>query len=363
MKKILVVVGTRPNFIKITQFKTAAAFHNFDLRIVHTGQHFDDNLSAIFFQQLALQPDYFLEVSNTDPEKQRDHINTGLTHLIQQIFTPDLIMVVGDVNSTRAAAETASQLNIRIAHVESGLRSFDQTMPEEINRIITDQLSTYFFITEESGLINLRAEKKDPAHLYFVGNTMIDTLMKFSAQIDQDPILEQLRLEENNFALVTLHRPSNVDSKVDLQRSLELLEHISKKMKLVFPIHPRTYQKLVAYDLLSFLQHLENVILTEPLSYFSFQKLISSCSFVITDSGGVQEETTYRSKPCITIRPNTERPSTIVLGTNTLTDWKLESIDDLINSIKNNSYKSGVIPPLWDGNSSSRIFQILAEVL
>lgn len=363
MKKILVVVGTRPNFIKIAQFKSAATLHNFDLRIVHTGQHYDDNLSGIFFQQLHLQPDYFLEVLSSDPEIQRLQIKQGLTQLIQNIFTPDLIMVVGDVNSTRAAAEMAFQLNIKIAHIESGLRSFDKTMPEEINRIITDELSTYFFITEESGLQNLKSEKQDQTHLYFVGNTMIDTLIKFSDQIKQNHILSELGLEENNFAIVTLHRPSNVDSLIDLKRSLELLAHISQKIKLVFPIHPRTYQKLVNYALLPFLQKLENVIITEPLSYFSFQKLIASCTFVITDSGGVQEETTFRKKPCITIRPNTERPSTILLGTNTLTGWKLESIDAIINSIKNNTFKKGEIPPLWDGNSTNRIFQILTELL
>ena len=167
MKKILVVVGTRPNFIKIAQFKSAATLHNFDLRIVHTGQHYDDNLSGIFFQQLHLQPDYFLEVLSSDPEIQRLQIKEGLTQLIQNIFTPDLIMVVGDVNSTRAAAEMAFQLNIKIAHIESGLRSFDKTMPEEINRIITDELSTYFFITEESGLQNLKSENRI-RHIYIL---------------------------------------------------------------------------------------------------------------------------------------------------------------------------------------------------
>ncbi len=363
MKKILVVVGTRPNFIKIAQFKSAAAFHNFDLRIVHTGQHFDDNLSAIFFQQLELQPDYFLKILNSDPEKQRLEIIAGLTQLIHQKFVPDLIIVVGDVNSTRAAAETASILKIKIAHIESGLRSFDRSMPEEINRIITDELSTYFFITEESGLINLKNEGKDPQHLYFIGNTMIDTLIKYKEEIENDQILNELNITENNFALITLHRPSNVDNKIDLERSLSLCAHVEKKCKLVFPIHPRTYQKLVCYNLLQYLQNLENVIITEPLSYFAFQKLIFACSFVITDSGGVQEETTFRKKPCITIRPNTERPSTILIGTNTLTDWNLESIDALVNSINNNTYKSGDIPPLWDGQATKRIFQTLAEVL
>jgi len=363
MKKILVVVGTRPNFIKIAQFKSAAALHNFDLRIVHTGQHFDDNLSAIFFQQLKITPDYFLEITNSEPEIQRSEIKSGLQEIVQNKFSPELLIVVGDVNSTRAAAEAASELNIPLAHIESGLRSFDNSMPEETNRIITDKLSKYFFITEESGLINLKSEIKDHKHFYFVGNTMIDTLMKFSDQIEQDPILVELNLEGNNFALVTLHRPSNVDTQEALERSLELLNHIEKKIKLVFPIHPRTYQKLVAFNLLPLLQNLKNVIITEPLSYFSFQKLISSCTFVITDSGGVQEETTFRKKPCITIRPNTERPSTILFGTNTLTNWKLESIDQLINAIKNNTYKTGTIPPLWDGESTKRIFQILAEVL
>ena len=363
MKKILVVVGTRPNFIKITQFKTAAAVFNFDLKIVHTGQHFDDNLSAIFFNQLNLHPDFFLEVATPEPEVQRFEIKTRLKELMHKAFLPDLLIVVGDVNSTRAAAEAAFDENIKIAHIESGLRSFDRTMPEEINRIITDQISTYFFITEQSGVTNLLTEGKKQDHLYLVGNTMIDTLLAFNDQIQNDDILKRLSVTENNFALVTLHRPSNVDTHDAMLRSLQLLAYIENNIPIVFPIHPRTYKALLSFNLLPELKKLKNIIITEPLGYFSIQKLISTCTFVLTDSGGLQEETTFRKKPCITLRPNTERPSTIETGTNTLIDMDLENIGRIISSIKNKTYKKGEIPPLWDGRATERIFQILAELL
>lgn len=363
MKKILVVVGTRPNFIKISQFRKSAQQYNFDLKIVHTGQHYDDNLSSIFFQQLDIEPDYFLDAEESDVNTQSEIIKTKLLHLFKQVFLPDLVIVVGDVNSTRIAAEATSETGIKIAHVESGLRSFDLTMPEEINRIKTDDLSNYFFVTEQSGVDNLLTEGKKNNHIFFVGNTMIDTLINFNEQINNNNILSELKIEENKFALLTFHRPGNVDSKENLDKIISLLRSIQEHTTCVFPLHPRTEQKLMQYDLLQSLQELNNLILLEPLGYFPFQKLISTCAYIITDSGGIQEESTFRKKPCITIRPNTERPSTITLGTNTLTDWDENHIHQLISIIENKTYKSGTIPPLWDGESSQRIFQILSDCL
>ncbi len=363
MKKILLIVGTRPNFIKITQFKKHAASLNFDLRIVHTGQHYDQNLSDIFFTQLDITPDYFLNVEKADSEKQIQEIKVKLIDLINTTFFPELVMVVGDVNSTRAAAETADILKIKIAHIESGLRSFDLSMPEENNRIITDKLSTYYFTTEQSAINNLLTEGFSAENIYFTGNTMIDTLMHYDKQITSDNILTDLHLVDNNYALVTIHRPSNVDSKEGLNFSLELLQSINEKYPIVFSIHPRTKNKFVEFGLMDQLNSLKNIMITPPLPYFAFQKLISSCIFIVTDSGGIQEEATFRIKPCITIRPNTERPITIDIGTNTLINRNLEKIMQVISTIENKTYKKGSIPALWDGKSTERIFQVLSEVL
>ncbi|HRF77862.1 MAG TPA: UDP-N-acetylglucosamine 2-epimerase (non-hydrolyzing), partial [Chitinophagales bacterium] len=306
MNKILVVVGTRPNFIKIVQFKHYAALYGFDLKIVHTGQHYDENLSDVFFQQLGITPDYFLDTRTANPDMQLNLIKARLNHLLNNTYKPDLMVVVGDVNSTRAAAETAQILNIPIAHVESGLRSFDQSMPEEINRIVTDNLADHFFVTEQSGIDNLLEEGKKAADIYFVGNTMIDALVAYDQVIAENTIMTKLDVTERAFALVTIHRPSNVDNKSALEQNIHLLQNIAIKYPVIFPVHPRTKNKLEQFQLLSLLTSNPNIRLCEPLDYFAFQKLIASCKFIVTDSGGIQEEATFRKKPCITIRPNTE---------------------------------------------------------
>lgn len=359
MKKILVVVGTRPNFVKIALFKSIAARYGFDLRIVHTGQHYDANLAEIFFTQLQITPDYFLDIPATEGEQQVILIQARLSKLMAVTFKPDLVMVVGDVNSTRAAAEAAHIHNIPIAHVESGLRSFDQTMPEEINRIVADNLATYYFITEQSGLDNLRNEGKPHAHLYLVGNTMIDTLMHFQDAIAQHPILDTLNLTKGNYVLLTMHRPSNVDTAEGLQRMIDCIAFLAQQSTVVFPVHPRTYKRLTAENKLAALTSDHRVRLIEPLDYFAFQQLIAQCKFIVTDSGGIQEEATFRRKPCLTMRPNTERPVTISLGTNTLVGNSVADLEPWVNMINRNTYKTGEIPPLWDGHATERIFQIL----
>lgn len=362
MNKLLVVVGTRPNFIKIVQFKHYAALYNFDLRIVHTGQHYDENLSDVFFQQLGITPDYLLDTRTANPEMQLNIIKARLNHFLNNTYKPDLMLVVGDVTSTRAAAETAQILSIPLAHVESGLRSFDQSMPEEINRIVTDNLSDYFFITEQSGIDNLIEEGKPEKNMFFVGNTMIDALVAFDGKIAENPILEKLGVDKGFFSLVTIHRPSNVDNKAALEKNIELLFNLSEKYPVVFPIHPRTKSKLDNFKLHEKLNSNKNIILTEPLDYFAFQKLIATCKFIVTDSGGIQEEATFRKKPCITIRPNTERPSTIQLGSNTLVDADINAINQLITQIETHNYKEGSIPPFWDGRATARIFEILNKL-
>lgn len=362
-KKILIVVGTRPNFIKVTQFrKVAAAYPDLDIKIVHTGQHYDAKMADVFFEQFNLVPDYFLNISTTSANTQMAEIMLGIEKVANE-YKPDLIMVVGDVNSTFAAALTANKMGIRIAHLESGLRSFDRTMPEEINRLLTDEITDLFFITEQSGWDHLIAEGKDEKQLFFVGNTMIDTMVAFEDKIRENKILESLQLEKDKFVLMTIHRPATVDHPEELKKLLSLIEYTSSLYKIVFPVHPRTISNLKKFDLYKRFEAINNVVITEPLDYFSFQKLIADCKLILTDSGGIQEESTFRLKPCITLRPNTERPSTVDVGTNTLLPFSLDVVTATIESIRNGTYKKGNIPKLWDGKSSSRIVAYLVEIL
>ncbi|MGZ3899579.1 MAG: non-hydrolyzing UDP-N-acetylglucosamine 2-epimerase, partial [Bacteroidia bacterium] len=325
--KILVVIGTRPNFIKVTRFKeVASGYKNLDLKIVHTGQHYDNNMADVFFEQFNLVPDYFLNVGSGSPNFQVADIMIKLEQLINTTFKPDLILVVGDVNSTLAAAITANKCDIRLGHVESGLRSFDNTMPEEHNRVVTDKLSDIFFVTEPSGIKNLERESVSAEQIKFTGNTMIDTLVKFSAEIEQSSILEKLNLKSKQYVLTTLHRPATVDNKEGLTKMVQLFEIISSRYKIVFPIHPRTINNLKKFDLHDKLLSNKNLVITEPLDYFSFQKLIKYSQLVLTDSGGIQEESTFLQIPCLTLRNNTERPVTCTEGTNTLIKFDLNEI-------------------------------------
>lgn len=361
MKNILIVVGTRPNFIKITQFKKISEREfpgAFDIKIVHTGQHYDDKMADVFFRQFDLLPDYFLEIPPESPNSQMAEVMKRLEPVIKE-FETDLLMVTGDVNSTFAAALTANKMGIPLAHVESGLRSCDRSMPEEINRILTDEISDYLFITEKSGVDNLKREGKEEDQLFFVGNTMIDTMVAFEEKIQNSPVLEKLQLAKGEFELMTMHRPATVDHKEELIKLVMLIEDISTSDKLVFPIHPRTVNKLKQFDLHERLKGNENVLLTEPMDYFAFQKLIASCKFVLTDSGGIQEESTFRRIPCLTLRPSTERPSTTRMGSNTLVPFDLDEIKEVICAIEKGEYKKGSIPPLWDGKATHRILKIL----
>lgn len=368
MKNILIVVGTRPNFIKITRFKNVVAAQYadmLDVKIVHTGQHFDHKMADIFFQQLNILPDFFLDIPVASANTQMGEIMIRLEKVIA-VYKPDLLVVVGDVNSTFAAALTANKLGIKVAHLESGLRSSDRTMPEEINRILTDEISDYFFVTEQSGLRNLEREGKPKEAVHFVGNTMIDTLVAFEDKINAAPVFEALGIEPKEYVLMTMHRPSNVDNRDGLEKLVQLLkgltQRLTQNLAVVFPIHPRTVKKLKDFDLYEEIASNVKIITTEPLDYFSFQKLIANCCLVITDSGGIQEETTFKQVPCLTLRPNTERPSTVDVGSNKLMDFVVEDVIREVNSIKGGNFKKGIIPPLWDGKATERIVEVISKI-
>lgn len=363
MKKVLVVVGTRPNFIKVTRFKAVASeYPDIDLKIVHTGQHFDANMADVFFEQFELVPDYFLNARGATAAGQIADIMVKLEALMINTFTPHVLMVVGDVNSTLAAAITGSKLKIPVAHVESGLRSFDRSMPEEYNRTVTDHICDLHFVTEPSGRENLEKEHLAARGMHYVGNTMIDTLVAFEKNIEQSGILQKLKLDPKGFVLTTIHRPATVDIQEELEKLIRLFEIIGQKNKAVFPIHPRTVNNLKQFGLYENLTANKNLVITEPLDYFAFQKLVKQCKYIITDSGGIQEESTFLRVPCLTLRNNTERPVTCTVGTNTLVPFDISEIEKHIEQIESGAYKKGAIPDLWDGHATERIFKVLSDL-
>lgn len=364
MKKILTVVGTRPNIIKITQFhRVVKNYPQLEHQLVHTGQHFSANMSDVFFEELQLPlPNYSFEIDRSSVITQIADMMKGLETVVTG-YKPNLILVVGDVNSTLAASVVANKMEIPFAHIESGLRSFDRTMPEEHNRLVTDSLADYYFVTEQKAYQNLMNEGKDPSKLFFVGNTMIDTLVAYDEEIKNSKILQKLDLTPKAYTLITMHRPGNVDTYEGLVKLEQLLLSLSEQIKIVFPIHPRTLNNLKKFGLGEKIENNKNLLLTEPSGYLDFQHLILHAKYVITDSGGIQEETTYRQIPCITLRPNTERPITQDLGSNTLLEFELNTIMALIGNINEGNYKNSSLPPYWDGKSSERIFEQLNKIL
>ena len=356
-------MGTRPNYIKITQFKKVAdrQFKNqFDIKIVHTGQHFDKSMADVFFQQLDIWPDYFLNIKPASANHQIGEIMMKLENIITE-FQPDLVIVPGDVNSTLGAALSAYKQGVALGHLESGLRSFDRSMPEEINRILVDEITDLFFVTEQSGIDNLLSEGKSRTKIKFVGNTMIDTLMAFEEQILSKDLLSEYDLKQGDYILMTIHRPSTVDHKEGLLKLLDLLRRIPSDKKVIFPMHPRTLNNLRSFDLEHEFIGLKNLVIAKPLDYFSFQNLIHNSAVVLTDSGGIQEETTFKQIPCLTLRPNTERPSTITVGSNTLLDFDVARILEQIDTIFKGQYKTGIIPELWDGKATERVLKAILE--
>jgi len=361
LKKIISVVGARPNFMKVAPIHKAFKKHHDKIThlICHTGQHYDEKMSKVFFEDLELpQPDFYLGVGSGSHAEQTATVMIEFEKILIN-EKPDLVLVVGDVNSTIACSLTAKKLHIKVVHVEAGLRSFDMEMPEEINRILTDRISDYLFVTEKSGLENLKNEGVDDSKVFFVGNVMIDSLVHYQPKINKSNILEHFNLSPFNFCLVTLHRPSNVDTRESLEKLVNFLNILAKERKVVFPIHPRTKINLEKYALIQTLS--DAIILSEPIGYIDFQALIKNAELIVTDSGGIQEESTYLGVQCITLRTSTERPSTVDIGTNQLIGVDLEKVEVACLNVLAGNKKAGIIPELWDGKAAKRIAEILSK--
>src|SRR3989338_3423002 len=327
--KIVSIVGTRPNFIKLAALIGEIKKHKIEHILIHTGQHYDACMSHLFFNELGLpKPDKHLAIQpDLNGSEQKKFLKAAIKAALErQKPKPDLVIVVEDVNSTVAGAEAAHELGIKVAHVESGLRSFDKTMPEEINRIRTDEISDFLFTTEKSGNENLLKEGIDKNKIFFVGNVMIDTLLKHREKAKSSKILAKLNLHKNNYCTLTLHRPSNVDSKKDFENIIFILDKLQEKIKIVFPAHPRTRKNIEAFKLSKKIGGMKNLIVTQPLGYLDFLCLMSNSKLVLTDSGGIQEEATVLGVPCITLRNNTERPVTVEQGTNLLVSTNKDNI-------------------------------------
>lgn len=362
MKKVISVVGARPNFMKVAPIHRAfQKYDNIEHLLVHTGQHYDKNMSDAFFQDLEMpHPKHFLSVGSGTHAQQTAKVMIEFEKVIE-LEKPDLVIVVGDVNSTVACSLTAVKLHIPVAHVEAGLRSGDRDMPEEINRIITDSICNFAFVTEESGRLNLLKENYPEENIYFVGNTMIDSQHFALNKLAGNDILNKLGLFSKGYVLSTVHRPSNVDEKEQINDLLDIFELISKRSTVVIPMHPRTRKNIENFGLSKKLENIKNTVITEPLGYLDFLNLMKNCDFVMTDSGGIQEETTALGIDCITIRTTTERPSTIELGTNILVQPNKQDIILAVNRYLNGERKQGSLPYLWDGNASVRIAEIISK--
>ncbi|MBI2135161.1 UDP-N-acetylglucosamine 2-epimerase (non-hydrolyzing) [Candidatus Woesearchaeota archaeon] len=360
--KIASIVGTRPNFMKIAplanQFKEFGIGHI----LIHTGQHYDNEMSKLFFDDLEIpKPDINLGVGSGTREKQIEIIKHKLEPILKE-EDPDLVIVVGDVNSTLAGAEAAKKLGIKVAHVEAGLRSFDKDMVEELNRIETDKISDFLFTTEKSGNENLIKEKIDEEKIFFVGNVMIDTLLSHREKAEKSDILKRLNLNKKEYCTLTLHRPTNVDTKEGFDNIIDILEKLQEKIKIVFPVHPRTRKNIETFHLEKKIGSMKNLIIIEPLGYLDFLCLMDNSKIVLTDSGGIQEETTVLGIPCITLRKNTERPVTFEEGTNTIVSTDKDKIIKKALDILDGKVKfKNKIPELWDGKAAERISMIILK--
>ncbi|HEX2788619.1 MAG TPA: UDP-N-acetylglucosamine 2-epimerase (non-hydrolyzing) [Ignavibacteria bacterium] len=372
MKKILSVVGARPNFMKMAPVHRELQKYKKQVthKIVHTGQHYDRKMSGIFFKELELpEPHIYLNAGSKSHAEQVADIMVKFEKIVAK-EKPDLVLVYGDVNSTTAAALVCAKMYgkngqpVPVAHIESGLRSFDLLMPEEINRKVTDVVANYLFVTEPSGIKNLTKEGYDKKKIFYAGNTMIDSLNFYLKKIKKNKILQELAVSEKNYVLVTLHRPSNVDSKKNLSKILDVFKKINKinpLLDIVFPVHPRTYKMIEKFGLDKTISSIKNLIITEPLGYLDFLNLTYNAKFIMTDSGGIQEETTFLKIPCLTLRENTERPVTSDIGTNTICGLDENLIIKKIKEIENGKYKKGKVPEYWDGKTAGRIVKILLK--
>lgn len=330
--------------------------------LVHTGQHYDEKMSDLFFRQLGIpKPDINLGIGSASHAVQTAEIMKAFEPVVLE-HKPDVVLVVGDVNSTIACGLVAVKLGVKLVHVEAGLRSFDRTMPEEINRILTDSISDLLFCTEQSGVDNLKAEGIPDEKIHLVGHVMIDTLLRNRARAEQSAILEELHINGRSYAVITLHRPANVDDPQVFERILEAVDAVQHDMPVIFPIHPRTRRVLSSTSLGKRVDNMPRLRLLDPVGYLDFMKLMSKATLVMTDSGGVQEETTILKVPCVTLRENTERPVTVEVGSNQIvgTDPK-KIIAACREIIANNSRRQCNTPPLWDGKAAERIVRVLID--
>jgi UDP-N-acetylglucosamine 2-epimerase (non-hydrolysing) len=364
MLKIANIAGARPNFMKIAPLiHEMKKYEDIKPIIVHTGQHYDEEMSKLFFDNLEIpSPDINLGVGSASHAVQTARIMVEYESFIIK-EKPDLTLVVGDVNSTIACSLVSAKMGIPVAHVEAGLRSKDRNMPEEINRILTDSISDFLFVTEESGLVNLKMEGVSEDKIFFVGNVMIDSLKAHIKHSDNSIILDTLCLEKGNYAILTLHRPSNVDDKNTFKGILKAIDYIQSKIPIIFPVHPRTRSRISSLGFEDMITGMKNFKLINPLGYLDFLKLMKESKLVLTDSGGMQEETTVLGIPCITLRENTERPVTILEGTNILAGTKTDIIIKIVDEILNGKDFKNRIPKLWDGKAAARIVKKLKEKL
>jgi len=364
---MILVAGARPNFMKIAPIVRAIDKHNASTKanyiepiLVHTGQHYDYEMSKIFFEDLELpEPDVYLGVGSGTHAQQTARVMMRLEKVLVK-ESPDLVMVVGDVNSTLAGALAAVKLHIPVAHIEAGLRSYDRNMPEEINRLLTDAISDYLFTPSPDADENLRKEGVPDQKIFLVGDVMVDSLLHNKAKAEASKVLSQLGLSRGNYALLTLHRPSNVDDKESLLRISEALREICQRITIVFPVHPRTKKAIEKYSLQNFFED-RHIRLIEPLGYLNFLNLMMNARFVMTDSGSIQQETTVLNIPCLTLRDTTERPITVSQGTNTLVWNDRKKIVSEAGKILNGKGKKGHCPALWDGKAAERIISILNQ--
>jgi len=357
------IVGARPNFMKIAPIireieRRKAQSEAIDYRLVHTGQHYDRNMSGSFFEELGIpEPHVNLNVGSGTQAEQTAGIMLGYEKLLSE-RKPDLCIVVGDVTSTMACSIAAKKMLVPVAHVEGGIRSGDMTMPEEINRIVTDSITDYFFTTSETANSNLRKNGVESDRIFFVGNTMIDTLLHSRPRFRKPRLWDELSLDEKGYIVLTLHRPNNVDDPANLKQLLNEIIKSSDGRKIIFPVHPRTRKVINSYT-----EPLSGSIhLAEPLSYLEFNYLVEHSLAVITDSGGITEETTVMGVPCMTLRDSTERPETVTMGTNELLGTNPDAIAPAMQRLLSGNWKKGAIPPLWDGHTSERIIEIISKM-
>lgn len=362
MIKLTIVAGARPNFMKIAPLihqlqKNQQDGKAISFRLVHTGQHYDKNLSDTFFEELKIpKPDANLMVGGGTQAEQTAGIMIGFEKELQN-HPSDLVIVVGDVTSTMACSIVAKKANVKVAHIEAGIRSFDLTMPEEINRMVTDSITDYFFTTSSYANENLKKAGIEDDRIFFVGNIMIDSLVKNLERIEKPSFFNELQTSDKKYLVLTMHRPANVDDKENLERYLDNITAFAKDFTIVFPIHPRTKPVLESIG-----KQYPNLEIVEPQPYLKFIYLLKNAAGVITDSGGITEEATYLHIPCITLRENTERPETCVLGSNVLVGNDFNALEENIKKIAANNWKNVQIPELWDGNTANRIVKILLDL-